>query len=115
MLTDSINFPLNQHFTQYATNAITSFMFKEFCRAADAPFQEFVVRQDMGCGSTVGPILSASTGQRTVDVGAPQWSMHSVRECMGCADIIYAVKTFRCAYENFISVNSKISVDVPRG
>ena len=66
---------------RYATNAITSYIFKEFARLAsvggdEAKVQEFVVRQDMGCGSTIGPIVASGTGIRTIDVGCPQWSMH---------------------------------------
>ena len=66
---------------RYATNAITSYIFKEFARRAsvdgeEAKIQEFVVRQDMGCGSTIGPIVASGTGIRTIDVGCPQWSMH---------------------------------------
>jgi len=58
-------------------------LFRE-CAALDGiPTQEFVVRNDMGCGSTIGPILSAQMGVRTVDVGVPQLSMHSIREMCG--------------------------------
>ena len=65
---------------RYSTDAITSFMFKEIGERRMIKSQEFVVRSDLGCGSTIGPILSTRSGIRTVDVGMPQLSMHSIRE-----------------------------------
>jgi aspartyl aminopeptidase len=71
---------------RYATNGITGFVVRELGRLANIPIQEFVVRNDCPCGSTIGPIISASTGIRTVDAGMPQLSMHSCREVMGIVD-----------------------------
>ena len=79
---------------RYATDAVTGFLFRELGERAGVPVQEFVVRSDLGCGSTIGPILSTNTGIRTVDVGAPQLSMHSIREMTGCQDVEHAVKHF---------------------
>lgn len=45
------------------------------------------MRSDMGCGSTIGPILATLSGILTIDVGSPQFSMHSIREMMGTSDI----------------------------
>ena len=56
----------------------------EFERAG-VPVQEFVVRSDMGCGSTIGPLTSARLGIPTVDVGIPQLAMHSARELCAAA------------------------------
>jgi aspartyl aminopeptidase len=71
---------------RYATNGLTGFVVRELGRLANIPIQEFVVRNDCPCGSTIGPTISASTGIRTVDAGMPQLSMHSCREVMGIAD-----------------------------
>ena len=50
------------------------------------PCQQFVSRNDLPCGSTVGPMTAALTGARTVDFGAPMLSMHSARELCGAQD-----------------------------
>ncbi|CAI9091338.1 OLC1v1026347C2 [Oldenlandia corymbosa var. corymbosa] len=61
---------------RYATSGVTAFLFKEVARMNNLPTQEFVVRNDMGCGSTIGPILASGVGIRTVDCGIAQLSMH---------------------------------------
>ena len=72
---------------RYASNSETSAIFRRLCAAEQVPVQTFVVRSDMGCGSTIGPITAARLGIRTVDVGAPQWAMHSIRETAGVDDV----------------------------
>ncbi|KAH7848214.1 hypothetical protein Vadar_002697 [Vaccinium darrowii] len=61
---------------RYATSGVTAFLFKEVARIHNLPTQEFVVRNDMGCGSTIGPILASGVGIRIVDCGIAQLSMH---------------------------------------
>ena len=76
---------------RYATDAVGAAAFELACEQAGVPVQRFVVRSDLPCGSTVGPITSALTGATTVDFGAPTLSMHSVRELCGVADqVMYA-------------------------
>ncbi len=71
---------------RYATNAETAAVFAEACDRAGVPMQHFVSRNDMPCGSTIGPITAARLGVATVDVGIAQLSMHSARELCGTAD-----------------------------
>jgi aspartyl aminopeptidase len=71
---------------RYASNSETSSIFSQFCEQEDVPVQRFVVRSDMACGSTIGPITAANIGVKTVDIGVPQLSMHSIRELAGSKD-----------------------------
>jgi aspartyl aminopeptidase len=71
---------------RYASNSETSGFFRMLAAAEDVPVQSFVVRSDMGCGSTIGPITAGGTGIRTIDVGAPTLGMHSIRETAGTRD-----------------------------
>jgi len=83
----------------YATDGATAAHFEELCRDAGQPAQRFVVRSDLPCGSTIGPITAAALGIQTVDVGAPMLSMHSCREMCGTMDVYWAVETYRRALE----------------
>ena len=96
---------------RYATDAITAFMFRELGERAGVPVQEFVVRSDTGCGSTIGPIFSTRTGIRTVDVGAAQLSMHSIREMCGVDDIDHAIKHLAATFTDFASLDAQLIVD----
>ena len=84
---------------RYATNLVTTHAFKQFAVAAGVKLQHFVVRQDMGCGTTIGPILAASLGMPTVDVGVPQLSMHSIREVCGVVDLAASTKLYEAAFK----------------
>ena len=74
---------------RYASNSISSAKFKQVCEKQGIPTQTFVVRSDMGCGSTIGPITATELGIETLDIGAPQWAMHSIRETAGRQDCDY--------------------------
>jgi aspartyl aminopeptidase len=80
---------------RYATTGETGALFTALCEAAGAPIQDFVMRQDLACGSTIGPITSASLAARTVDIGCPMWAMHSSAETMGAQDLDSMVDVMR--------------------
>lgn len=84
---------------RYASNSETQALFRDLCQRCDVAVQTFVVRSDMGCGSTIGPITAASLGVKTLDVGLPTYAMHSIRELAGSQDPI-ALKT---ALDQFLS------------
>ncbi|HEY0254753.1 MAG TPA: M18 family aminopeptidase, partial [Kofleriaceae bacterium] len=71
---------------RYATTATTAVMFEQLCKELEVPVQQYVVRTDLPCGSTIGPITATLLGIPTVDVGNPMLSMHSSRELAGAKD-----------------------------
>ena len=71
---------------RYATSSETSGLFRMLAALENVPVQSFVVRSDMGCGSTIGPITASNTGIRTLDIGVPTLGMHSIRELAGSRD-----------------------------
>nr|WP_300314245.1 M18 family aminopeptidase [Halomonas sp.] len=77
---------------RYATNSATAAMFRDICEESGVPVQTFIIRADMACGSTIGPITATEVGVPTLDVGVPQWAMHSIRETAGTKDIEYLIR-----------------------
>ena len=108
---------------RYATNSPGIVLLQEVARRAaqkegsgndgpvEVPLQVFVVRNDSSCGSTIGPMLSAALGARTLDLGNPQLSMHSIRETGGVYDVDYAIRLFASFFEHFSTVHDMITVD----
>ncbi|XP_020209704.1 probable aspartyl aminopeptidase [Cajanus cajan] len=97
---------------RYATNVVTSFIFREIASKHNLPVQDFVVRNDVSCGSTIGPILASGVGIRTVDVGAPQLSMHSIREICAVDDVKYSYEHFKAFYQEVTHLDGKMVVDI---
>ncbi|KAI1267255.1 aspartyl aminopeptidase-like protein [Xylariaceae sp. FL1019] len=96
---------------RYATNSPGIVLLQEMAKRAGVPLQLFVVRNDSPCGSTIGPMLSAKLGVRTLDLGNPQLSMHSIRETGGTYDVEHAIKLFKSYLANYSELESKIVVD----
>lgn len=91
---------------RYATTPATSLVLKMIAEKRGIPLQEFAVRSDMGCGSTIGPVLSSNTSVRTIDIGVPQLSMHSIREMCGVDDLEHMYNLLMSFLVDFEQVDS---------
>jgi len=79
-----IKYDVNQ---SYATGTQSAGVLKWLAaQTPSIPLQSFAVRSDMRCGSTIGPITATKLGFLTVDIGAPTFAMHSIRELGGVSD-----------------------------
>ncbi|MCL2886094.1 MAG: M18 family aminopeptidase [Betaproteobacteria bacterium] len=83
---------------RYSTSAASAARFMACCARAGVPCQQYVHRTDLGCGSTIGPIVAARLGIASVDVGAPLWAMHSIRESAGTLDHAYMIAALTAAF-----------------
>jgi aspartyl aminopeptidase len=74
---------------RYATGIDSAARFIACCERAQVPWQQYAHRTDLGCGSTIGPLVAARLGILSIDVGSPMWAMHSLRESAGVLDHYY--------------------------
>ncbi|WP_027631673.1 M18 family aminopeptidase [Clostridium hydrogeniformans] len=82
----------------YTTDSDSAAVYKEICKRAGVPVQEFVNRSDVRGGSTIGPISSTHLNIRSIDIGSPILAMHSIREFGGVKDHYYIIKSFEEFY-----------------
>lgn len=85
---------------RYATNGDTAAKIILLCEQANVPFQQYSHRSDLGCGSTIGPMIASGLGVATADIGAPMWAMHSLRESAGVCDHQYMIDLLATFYAN---------------
>jgi len=85
---------------RYSTNADTAARFITLCEHAGVPYQQYAHRTDLGCGSTIGPIIASGLGIASVDVGSPMWAMHSIRESAGVLDHGYMTAVLKAMFKS---------------
>lgn len=95
---------------KYTSDGLSAAVFKEICRMAGVPFQEFTNRSDIPGGSTLGYISTAHVSVLSVDIGLAQLAMHSSFETAGTSDTGYLKK----AAEVFFSSSLESSGEVIR-
>ncbi len=91
-----IKFNANQ---SYTTDGGTAAVFRMACKRAGVPVQTFCNRADLAGGGTLGNISTSHVSIPSVDIGLPQFAMHSPYETAGVMDGDYLVKAMQELYE----------------
>ncbi len=76
---------------RYATSARGLAHIRSIAESNGIPLQTFASRNNVPCGSTIGPITATQLGIEAIDIGIPQLSMHSAREMCGADDPLHMV------------------------
>lgn len=96
----------------YTTDAFSAAIFKTILQDAGIPYQDFYMRADMPCGSTLGAISSSQVSVRSVDIGLPQLAMHAATETMCAADYVKLVDALRAFFATSIQTHSYRDVTI---
>lgn len=93
---------------RYATDSVGQAIIKTLANKVDVPIQEFIVRNDSLCGSTIGPLMAAKCGMKAIDIGGPMLAMHSIRETCGVVDLLYYQRLFAVFFEEYSELSEKL-------
>jgi len=93
------------HNQRYASDSVSSMILRILAEKASVPVQDFIVKNDSPCGSTIGPLLAGKTCIKTVDIGGAMLGMHSIRETCGVLDGIYYHNLFKSFFDNYDSIH----------
>jgi len=90
---------------RYTSNGLSRAMARELGKDYNVRIQDVMVKNSSPCGSTIGPIVSSNLSMRAIDVGIPQWAMHSVRESCHIDDVKDLKNLFVSFFEKYRTVH----------
>ncbi len=90
----------------YTTDAMSAAIFKAILQKANVPYQDFYMRADMPCGSTLGAVSSAQVSVRSIDIGIGQLAMHAATETMCASDYICLLQALQAFFAASLDVRS---------
>lgn len=93
---------------RYMTDSVGVAILRTLCNRVEVPLQDFIVKNDSLCGSTIGPMMASKAGIKTIDIGAPSLAMHSIREMMGVVDLIYYKKLFAVFFDQYTELSESL-------
>jgi aminopeptidase I len=100
----AVSFDSNAHMT---TDGASFSFLQRIAEKSGSVLQGFQIRNDSRSGGTVGPMLSAATGVRSIDCGIPQLSMHSIRATTGSKDPGLGVKLFAGFFDHYEEIDKE--------
>ena len=80
---------------RYTTDSVSGAIVRVLSEKFDVPLEDFIVRNDSRCGSTIGPMMSGQLGCLAADIGGSQLGMHSISETAGVLDFCYYLRLMR--------------------
>lgn len=93
---------------RYTTDAVSNAVFKALCEKAGAQVQHFANRSDVLGGGTLGNISNNRVALNTVDIGLPQFAMHSSFETAGVKDTEDFADICKAFYECSVVKNGNV-------
>lgn len=102
-----ISYDPNIHMT---SDLVSSGLSKLVAEKHGLELQTFQIRNDVRSGGTIGPMLAAKMGVRSVEIGLAQLSMHSIRAMTGAKEPALGVRYFGGFFESFEEVVKEIVI-----
>ncbi len=104
-----VKYHANQY---YATDGVSSAIFRQICSEAGVKVQTFANRSDLQSGSTLGSLANVLVPVKTVDIGLPQLAMHSAWETGGTRDFEDLCKLMKLYFSRSICEDSEGGIEI---